>query len=62
MIPTEKELVEFIKKRDNLVNFSLIARFYEIKNTTVSDIISDLEKKKVVKVRKLGGSKIVMVK
>jgi uncharacterized membrane protein len=62
LIPTEKELIEFIKKRDNLVNFSLIAKFYEIKNTTVSDIIADLEKKKVVKIRKLGGSKIVMVK
>lgn len=62
MIPTEKELIEFIKKRDNLVNFSLIAKFYEIKNTTVSDIVADLEKKKIVKVRKLGGSKIVIVK
>ncbi len=62
MIPTEKELIEFIKKRDNLVNFSLIAKFYCIKNTTVSDIIADLERKKIVRVRKLGGSKIVMAK
>ena len=61
MIPTEKELIEFIKKRE-LVNLSMIARFYDLKNMTVSDIINDLEKKKLVKTVKFGGSKVVLVK
>ena len=61
MIPTEKELINFIKRRD-LVNFSLIAKHFNIKNTTVSDLISSLEKKKVLTVKKLGGSKIVRLK
>tara|TARA_Y100000310_G_scaffold343156_1_gene449476 strand:- start:745 stop:930 length:186 start_codon:yes stop_codon:yes gene_type:complete len=61
VIPTEKELINFIKRRD-LVNFSLIAKHFNIKNTTVSDLISSLEKKKVLTVKKLGGSKIVRLK
>jgi Mn-dependent DtxR family transcriptional regulator len=61
MIPSEKELLDFIKKRD-LVNFSSIARFYEIQNMTVSDLIKDLEKNKLVIVKKMGGSKIVRIK
>ena len=61
MIPSERELVEFVKKRD-LVNFSLIAKFFDIKNSTVSDLIFSLEKKKLVEIKKLGGSKIVRVK
>jgi len=61
MIPLEKELLDFIRKHD-LVNYTLIAKHYKIKNTTVSDIIDALEKKKLVEVRKLGGSKIVRIK
>lgn len=61
MIPTEKELLEFLKKRD-LVNFSLIAKHFNLKNATVSDVIAPLERKKIVEVKKLGGSKIVRVK
>jgi len=61
MIPTEKELVEFIKRRD-LVNFSTIAKFYGINNATVSDLIDSLIHKKLVIVKKLGGSKIVRLK
>ena len=61
MIPTEKELLEFIKGRD-LVNFSTVAKFYNINNATVSDIIDDLAKKKLVTITKVGGSKIVRVK
>ena len=60
MIPSEKELLDFIRRRD-LVNFSLIARFFGLKNATVADLIAPLEKKKVVEVKKLGGSKIVRV-
>ena len=45
MVPTQKELLEFLKKRD-LVNFTIIAKFYDIKNSTVSDLIIDLQKKK----------------
>ncbi|MDD5331312.1 MAG: hypothetical protein PHE43_00620 [Candidatus Nanoarchaeia archaeon] len=61
MIPTEQEVLEFVKKRDNLVNFSMIAKFFGIKNTTVADIIDSMEKKKLVKIKKLGGSKLVLI-
>jgi hypothetical protein len=61
MIPTEKELIDFIKSRD-LVNFSSIAKYYEINNATVSDLIDALLKKKIVTVTKLGGSKVVRLK
>ena len=61
MIPTEKELIEFIKARD-LVNFSAIARYYEINNATVSDLINALVKKKIVTVTKIGGNKVVRLK
>ncbi len=61
MIPKESDLLDFIKRRD-LVNFSTIAKFYDIQNTTVSDIIRDLEKKKLVIIKKLGGSKIVRIR
>jgi DNA-binding MarR family transcriptional regulator len=61
MIPVEKELLEFIKRRD-LVNFSTIAKFYNINNATVSDLIDSLIYKKLVIVKKLGGSKIVRLK
>lgn len=58
MIPTEKELLDFIGRQD-IVNFSLIARHYKLKNATVSDIIKDIERKKLIEVKKIGGSKIV---
>lgn len=61
MIPTEKELLDFIKKRD-LVNFTSIAKYFDIKNATVTDLINDLVKKKRVVVKKIGGSKIVRLK
>jgi len=61
MIPTEKELLEFIKGRD-LVNFSTVAKFYNINNATVSDLIDSLIYKKLVVVKKLGGSKIIRLK
>jgi Mn-dependent DtxR family transcriptional regulator len=40
----------------------MIAKHFDIKNTTVSDLIASLEKNKVLKVKKLGGSKIVLLK
>ncbi len=61
MIPDDKELLDFIKKRD-LVNFSTIAKYYNIQNMTVSDLMKDLEKKKLVVIKKLGGSKIVRIR
>ena len=61
MIPTEKELLDFIKRRD-IVNFSLIAKHFDIQHATVSDLIFALQQKKLVDVKKLGGSKIVRVK
>ena len=61
MIPTEKELIGFIKKK-KFVNFSAIARSYKIHNATVSDLIDLLVYKKLVKVEKMGGSKVVVLK
>ncbi|MEK6907309.1 MAG: hypothetical protein AABW45_02170 [Nanoarchaeota archaeon] len=61
MIPKEEELIKFIKSK-NLVNFSSIARHFKIKNTTVSDLIQDLEHNNLVEVQALGGSKIVRVR
>lgn len=62
MIPTEKELISFVEKRENLVNLTMIAQFFNIKNSTASDIVNHLAKKKVLEIKKLGGSKIVRVK
>ena len=61
MFPTEKELITFVKKK-GLVNFSMIAKHFKIQNTTVSDLISSLEQKKVLRIIKLGGSKLVLLK
>jgi len=61
MIPTEKELIYFIKKRD-IVNYSNVAKYYEINNATVSDLIKDLIKKKLVTIKQSGGSKIIRLK
>ena len=61
MIPTEKELVQFIKKRD-FVNYSGIAKYYEINNATVSDLVDSLVKKKLAVVKRWGGSKAVIIK
>ena len=61
MIPTEEELISFIKRRE-FVNFSIIARYYEINNATVSDLIDMLVKKKKAVVKKVGGSKWIKLK
>ena len=61
MIPTEKELMDFLRKRD-LVNLTAIAKHFDIKNATVPDLLKPLEKKKIVEVRKFGGSKVVLVR
>ncbi|MBT4577198.1 hypothetical protein HOB91_02620 [Candidatus Woesearchaeota archaeon] len=61
MFPTEKELITFIKKK-GLVNFSMIAKHFKIQNTTVSDLVASLEQKKVLSIKKLGGSKLVLLK
>ena len=60
-MPNEEELIAFVKKRNNLVNFSMIAKHFGINNATVFDLTSLLEKKKVISVKKIGGSKLVMV-
>lgn len=62
MIPTEKELIDFIEKHENLVNLTMIAQFFDIKNSTAADIVNPLVKKKVLEIKKLGGSKIVRIK
>ena len=61
MIPSEQEIIEFIEKKE-LVNLSMIAKFYNIKNATASDLVSDLVKKNLVEIKQIGGSKIVLLK
>ena len=61
MIPSEQELIGFIEKKE-LVNLSMIAKFYNIKNATASDLVSDLVKKNLVEIKQIGGSKIVLLK
>ncbi|MBI2670409.1 hypothetical protein HYX18_00295 [Candidatus Woesearchaeota archaeon] len=61
MIPKEEELLKFIEKHDNLVNISMIASFFNIKNATASDLVNDIAKKKLIEIKKLGGSKIIRV-
>lgn len=61
MIPSEKELLDFLKKHD-LVNMTVIAKQFDVKNATVPDLLKPLEKKKLIEVRKFGGSKVVLLK
>ena len=66
-MPNKKELIGVIDRKNNLVNFSMIAQQFGIKNmaipdVTIPDVISSLEKKKLVAVRNFGSSKIVMVR
>ena len=61
MIPSENELLEFISKKE-LVNLSMIAKFFNIKNATALDLVKDLVSKKLVEVTQIGGSKIVVLK
>jgi len=61
VVPTEEQLIKFIKSKE-YVNFSLIAKHFNIKNPTVSDLIKDLEEKNLVEVNSFGGSKFVKVK
>ena len=61
MIPSEDELLGFLKKND-LANYSVIAKHFKIKNTTVSDLIDHLLSKHLIEVKKVGGSKIARIK
>lgn len=61
MIPTENELIEFIKKHD-LINYSIIAKHFKIKNSTVSDLIQSLQEKQLITIKQLGASKVVRLK
>ncbi|MBS3144549.1 hypothetical protein J4208_03100 [Candidatus Woesearchaeota archaeon] len=53
--------MDFLKKHD-LINLTAIAKHFDIKNATVPDLLKPLEKKKVVEVRKFGGSKVVLLR
>ncbi|MBS3160621.1 hypothetical protein J4213_02885 [Candidatus Woesearchaeota archaeon] len=61
MIPTQEQLMKFIRSK-NFINFSIIAKHFNIKNTTVSDLVKDLEEKKLVDIIDAGGSKMVQVR
>lgn len=61
MIPDEQELLDFLHTHD-LVNFSIIAKHFKIKNTTVSDLIHALQEKHLITIKQLGASKVVRIK
>ena len=61
MVPKEEELLGFVKARE-LVNYSDIAKYFDINNATVSDLINDLVKKKKVRIKKIGSNKVVLLK
>ena len=61
MIPTEAELINYLKKKKYPI-FSDIARHFEINNATVSDLANMLVKKKKAKIEKVGGSKMVVLR
>ena len=52
-IPNKEELIMFIESRNNLVNLSMIANHFNIKNNTAADIVDDLVKRKLVNIKKL---------
>lgn len=56
-----EEVIRFIKRRKNLVNISMIARYFGIRNATASDIVLTMESKGMVSVQEFGISKLVMV-
>ena len=60
-MPSKDELISFIKSRE-LVNLSMIARFYGIYNMTASELVKELVQEKLVIVENLGGAKVVRVK
>ncbi len=62
MIPKDKEILSFIESRNNLVNLSMIANHFSIKNNTAADIVDDLVKRKLVDIKKIGSNKMVTVK
>ncbi len=61
MVPTQEQLLDFLRKH-NLPNLSKIAKHFNIQNSTVSDLVKDLEEKKLVNIVNVGGSKVVQVK
>jgi len=61
MVPKEEELLGFVKARE-LANYSDIAKHFDINNSTVSDLINDLVKKKKVRIKKIGSNKVVLLK
>lgn len=61
MFPSEDELLKFIKKKE-LVNFSMIAKAFNLRNSTVTDLMEALKVQKKIKIIKFGGSKVVVPK
>jgi len=60
-MPSKEELITFIKSK-NFVNLSMIARFFNIYNSTALDLVNDLKAQNIVHIKKLGGSKMVVLK
>ena len=60
MLPTEAELLSYIK-REKLVNYTKIAKRFKISNQTVPDILQPLLKNKEIRIKKVGSYKFVEV-
>jgi Mn-dependent DtxR family transcriptional regulator len=61
VFPSEEEILKYIEKKE-LVNFSMIAKAFKLRNSTVADLMEALKAKKKVTIKKFGGSKMVILK
>lgn len=58
MLPSETELLAYIKK-EKLVNYTKIARRFKISNQTVPDLLQPLLNKKKIRIKKVGSYRFV---
>ena len=57
-LPTEKELLEQISEKKYL-NFVSIAKHFNIPPAAMNDLLKPLLKRKLIRIRKVGASKMV---
>ena len=58
MLPTEKELLSYIKK-EKLVNYTKIAKKFKVSNQTVPDLLKHLLENRKIRIKKIGAYKFV---
>ena len=63
-VPTKEELLNYLKKHSEISKkrtFTAIADNFGINIHTVSDIVKDMLRKKLVKIEETGSAKVVRV-